>query len=282
MSSIFQDGKVRYLTVWTFILFIVFMLIWTFSPVKQLPQAFSTRLLIILTLYITPIIWFSLLLRRHGIPLRRLFRKPIPIKIRTGIASVIMTMLFGLGMLLFVIVALTHILGQTTQETSSTSNETISLWVIIFKLLSLVFIAPICEEIVFRGYLFGRVAYKYGTSKGILISSFIFGALHLDNLFGATMFGIILCIMYVKTKSLVIPILLHISFNGIVAFRDISLLIDSGTKGTPLPSIMSIILGATTLTAVGLFWIVPFLKKHWNFAIKEGYPSIANPSYEKR
>ena len=82
--------------------------------------------------------------------------------------------------------------------------------------MSLVVLAPIIEEFVFRGLLLHRWNKKYGLTYAILLSSFIFGIVHPDPI-GAIAFGIAMCILYLRTQSLWVPIICH-SINNFVVW----------------------------------------------------------------
>ena len=79
----------------------------------------------------------------------------------------------------------------------------------IVMFLNLVVLAPIFEELFFRGILFTRLSTKWNQTSAIIISSIIFGCLHPTNIIGASVFGAILCIFYTKTNSLMVPIAIH-------------------------------------------------------------------------
>tara|TARA_Y100000590_G_scaffold264413_1_gene297108 strand:- start:3537 stop:4154 length:618 start_codon:yes stop_codon:yes gene_type:complete len=92
-----------------------------------------------------------------------------------------------------------------------------------------VIIAPLLEEIVFRGLLFSRMTEKWGMNRGIIVSSFVFGILHLDyNPIGRIVLGIIACVLYTRTKTLITPIVLH-ALNNFIVF----LLLLSSAESTP-------------------------------------------------
>lgn len=82
----------------------------------------------------------------------------------------------------------------------------------LFGFISLVIIAPIIEEVVFRGILLHRWSYKWNVKKAIIISSLIFAVLHPDPL-GAFVFGVGMCILYLRTQSLWVPIVCHVVNN---------------------------------------------------------------------
>lgn len=82
----------------------------------------------------------------------------------------------------------------------------------VLSFFSLVVIAPIIEEVLFRGLLLRRWAKKWNLVKAIALSSIIFGALHSDPI-GACAFGIGMCILYLRTQSLYVPIICHAANN---------------------------------------------------------------------
>lgn len=86
-------------------------------------------------------------------------------------------------------------------------------------ILMTVILAPILEEILFRGIIMkGMINNKVAPSTAILVSSFIFGAVHFNpwQFAGALLLGLVLGLVYHKTKSLLIPILLH-AFNNLLS-----------------------------------------------------------------
>lgn len=85
----------------------------------------------------------------------------------------------------------------------------------IFVVLLLVLIAPVFEEIVFRGIFMTRWVVKWGYKRGIILSSILFGVLH-PGVMGPSVMGIILCLLYIRTKSLWVSVLFHMINNSIV------------------------------------------------------------------
>lgn len=81
-----------------------------------------------------------------------------------------------------------------------------------------VIMAPIFEEIVFRGIIQkGLINKGMKPLKAIWISAFVFGLVHGNpwQFVGAVLLGFVLGIVYYKTKSLLMPMLLHAFNNGI-------------------------------------------------------------------
>lgn len=88
-------------------------------------------------------------------------------------------------------------------------------WVQVTLLfIAMAVVTPIKEEILFRGLLHGFLAEKWRFWLGMLISSLIFGLLHLGYPMSATIMGIVFVVLYRLTGSLVAPIILHIAWNG--------------------------------------------------------------------
>lgn len=91
-------------------------------------------------------------------------------------------------------------------------------WVRAVVILSAVVLAPLVEEMLFRGLLQTGFA-RWGRSqwKAIIISGLAFGLFHWDvgyTVPALAFFGIVLAYCYAKTQSLTMVILLHAVFNG--------------------------------------------------------------------
>ena len=85
-------------------------------------------------------------------------------------------------------------------------------------LLSAVVLAPLLEEVVFRGYITSGLQYAYGPITAWIISSLIFGIAHGDiaPAINATFCGLVLGFYYMRYRSLMLVIMLH-SMNNLTA-----------------------------------------------------------------
>ncbi len=94
-----------------------------------------------------------------------------------------------------------------------------SLWLIIVRA---VILAPVCEELIFRGLTFRRLKEYTGSFWiGAAASSAVFAVYHMNVPQGifAFLFGIILCYVYDKFKNLGANIIAHAAGNALsVAF----------------------------------------------------------------
>ena len=87
--------------------------------------------------------------------------------------------------------------------------------------LAVAIASAVGEEIVFRGVIFRRLEAALGTSVALLISAAVFGLLHAGNagaswtstLAIALESGVLLGILYAATRSLWLPIGLHLGWN---------------------------------------------------------------------
>lgn len=82
----------------------------------------------------------------------------------------------------------------------------------LLSIASLCVLAPLIEEFAFRGVLLHRWTHKYGPRTAVLASSLVFAIVHSDPL-GAFFFGIGMCVLYLRTQSLILPIVCHGLYN---------------------------------------------------------------------
>ena len=80
-----------------------------------------------------------------------------------------------------------------------------------------VIVAPVAEEILFRGYFYGVIRRFGGRLPAILTSSLLFAAIHvhLPSMLGLGILAVILCLLYERTGSLWATITMHATFNAI-------------------------------------------------------------------
>lgn len=87
---------------------------------------------------------------------------------------------------------------------------------LLSAIASIIF-APIFEELVFRGVLFNRLKIRAGIVPAMIISSFIFAIGHdFGGITSAFLFGICMCILYLKTDNILVTMSVHF-INNLVA-----------------------------------------------------------------
>ncbi|EIT85752.1 metal-dependent membrane protease, CAAX family protein [Fictibacillus macauensis ZFHKF-1] len=87
---------------------------------------------------------------------------------------------------------------------------------LIFFIISTCIVAPITEELFFRGILYRFVTDKFHFTLGILVSAAVFGSLHFGYPLAAGLMGVIFALLYYLTKSLVPGIVVHALWNSYV------------------------------------------------------------------
>lgn len=85
--------------------------------------------------------------------------------------------------------------------------------------LMIVVMAPVFEEMLFRGIMLEGFLRNYKPAKAIILSALIFGVIHMNpwQAFGAFLLGLFIGWIYWKTKSLVISMLIHM-VNNLASF----------------------------------------------------------------
>ncbi|MDL2270600.1 CPBP family intramembrane metalloprotease [Methanobrevibacter sp. OttesenSCG-928-I08] len=88
---------------------------------------------------------------------------------------------------------------------------------VLSGIISSVIIAPLFEELLFRGIILQKLNKRLGIIVSILISSILFGIIHdLGGIFSAFIFGICMCILYIKSNNILVPIFAH-ALNNLIA-----------------------------------------------------------------
>ena len=105
---------------------------------------------------------------------------------------------------------------EKVQETVTIFQKEKDVMVILLMAFAAGIVAPVCEEIVFRGYLY-PVAKKFaGPWMAGLCSALVFSAAHgsMTALLPLFVFGLVLVALYEFTGSIWAPMAVHFLFNG--------------------------------------------------------------------
>ncbi len=123
---------------------------------------------------------------------------------------------------------------------------------VILMVMSNMIMAPIVEEIIFRGLILSRLRKAMPIGWAIAISSLLFGLVHGQILWMSYAFvlGIIMSLVVIKTDSLVASIILHMVFN---IFGTVVPLVGSGiTSVTVVAAVAGVAVVISVLLFVGL------------------------------
>jgi len=83
--------------------------------------------------------------------------------------------------------------------------------------IAVVIMAPLFEEILFRGFVFDRVERHFSPTAAVIVSGLLFGVYHLNIFQGifASVLGIVLGLSLLWTNSMRIPIIIHLVNNAV-------------------------------------------------------------------
>ncbi|MED0968758.1 type II CAAX endopeptidase family protein [Bacillus paramycoides] len=230
-------------------------------------------------LYVIPVLLFYKYCRKHSVNFDgTFFTKPSVISIKIIVMPVVMLLVFQLGCLMALAVIIWSFssveLATASVAKTKETGDVLQLWI---RCIVVAFIAPIAEEILFRGYLLRKLHLKFSMKTSVIISSIIFGILHLQATFSAILFGIVMCLLYIKSRSLILPIIVHMISNILLVIKDVIIISNpsesASTSTNPL-SITSGIVVTLFFLGIALLWIIPFLKRNWRDCMEKGLPKI--------
>ncbi|MDF5717949.1 MAG: type II CAAX endopeptidase family protein [Rhizonema sp. NSF051] len=146
---------------------------------------------------------------------------------------------------------------------SPTTRNTAPLLYNLLNAIVLVIAAPLAEEFLFRGIILQRWASKWGIRSALVVSSLLFGFGH-ANVVGLSVVGLILGVLYIKTRTLIVPIACHALNNSVVV---VLTLLPSGSKTLSTTKMLERLhsdwLFGLILMALSLPVLVRFLSQNW-------------------
>ncbi|EJS66321.1 hypothetical protein ICU_03746 [Bacillus cereus BAG2X1-1] len=258
----FQMMRARY-----FLIVFALLIVVARSSEKLLESTFhiqNSSFINILVFYILPVAWIFYEYRKHRVSFSVFVNKSETFSLVQVLYITIILCMFSYGYLILYMYSFAWI---TPDFIMNALREPIvdSTGGYVYQFIMVVFIAPIIGEFVFRGFLLQRFAAKWGTSIAMIIVSLLFAMLHVDFL-GAALFSIVLSIVYIRTKSLLMPIAIHmlnnafvISASFLVSRENIMSFADFSNYTTFFPGLMIFIIG---LNLVLIFLFVN--RKYWS------------------
>ncbi len=107
--------------------------------------------------------------------------------------------------------------GGSNEPGGGLSLADAGAWGLIFALISSCLLAPVSEEILYRGVLFRAFRNRLGVISAALLSSVVFASLHFYDVYGLAsvgIFGMSCALLYSATGSLRTTIFLHLLYNA--------------------------------------------------------------------
>ena len=148
---------------------------------------------------------------------------------------------------------------------TATAEDTLLDRVLVF--LMLVVVAPLAEELIFRGVILNRWSQKWSLPAALIATSLFFGFLHVNPI-GISMFGLVQALLYLKTKTLWVPIATHAVNNFIVfclTFQTGSS--ESESTSLSLQNLQSSFWSGLVMMGISLFFLGRFIRR--NFPVKQ-------------
>lgn len=149
--------------------------------------------------------------------------KPFSFAIGIGMFGILLLFMIGSQ-------ALTYLLDKSPLVFVDPLYQSVSsVWLLVF---AMVIVAPIYEELVFRGILWSAIAEQFaatphskqrGALVASIVTSLIFAVIHLQygiyEITTIVVLAFIFCYARIKSGSLVLPMLLHIINNGVAMWQ---------------------------------------------------------------
>ncbi|AFY90701.1 Abortive infection protein [Chroococcidiopsis thermalis PCC 7203] len=195
-----------------------------------------------------------------------------------GIAIAICLFTWGIDLLFFyslslISPSLTVSLVNWLQDPPA-STSALPVLAYLLNVISLVVVAPVTEEFIFRGILIHRWAMKWGISPAILVSAIIFGLGHIVP-FGAAVFGILMTLLYFKTRSLIVPAIAHAINNAATIVLELFFPSEQITINYNFSEYLH---WGLVLTIVTVPFMIRFVYKNW-YKQQLALPYFANVSH---
>ena len=191
-----------------------------YDPLSPLPDDyyFISMMINELAAYLFPLIFTAVIFKNEALSApKQNYRRVKGDVILIFISGVALSAL-GTMATDFITRALNSLVGTPLPSAAFSSTMPHNLFQFLTLSLCTVIIAPLCEEIIFRGFLLMPMR-KYGDLTAILVSAAIFALFHgnVDQLAYAFISGIFLGIITVRSNSILPSVILHSANNLIVS-----------------------------------------------------------------
>ncbi len=240
-------------------IFVVVLLIITFEVVLILLSAISGDSLIMVIISMIASYLIVLLFSRkfliNSTPISTKLSNPIILYIRIALSTLTFSLLVT-----YLFAALNNVFPATDVEIEFHRIIENNLW---YGFIMTLVIAPIFEEILFRRYILTYLQKSFNPRWALVISALMFGAFHLNvrQAIYASLFGLMLGVIYQKTGKLRYPMFMHFCFN-LYGMFPIFLSAFEKARGQEI-SLVTLNVGFIMLLALCAFGMFSFVKIIW-------------------
>lgn len=255
-TSVFRRLKVKSLIFWFIVSFLLINFSASYLNLNTNIHHETITFLVGIGLQFSVIIWLLYSFKKYHISVKYLFTNSK--KITWGrflmIKGLLIIMSISIMLAFQYIIALAGS-ASYIEELYSSADPTTKISP-IYMILNTVLLAPIVEEFLFRGYLFNKWGETIGVKKAMFFTSLLFSVLHFQSGFvGQFIDGLFYCIVYMKTKNLIVPMILHIFHNALIKL--ITYYNNLNTNSNSIDQVSSEV-GLHYLQSIGLIGIIVF------------------------
>lgn len=157
--------------------------------------------------------WLFVLRPRALAGLPSFIGSDVPKAIRSGIGGGVLAW-FGTMAVSAVVVLVLELVGVTPEpQPAEQAIARVEPWLVV---VAIVILAPIAEEVFFRGVVYNAWLRERGPRWALIGSSALFAVIHASLVVILPIFllGLVLAWVYRRTGSILAPIFLHATFNG--------------------------------------------------------------------
>ena len=160
-------------------------------------------------------VWY--ILRRHGRGLKELgwqWGKPSR-TLAYGTLGALVALVLSYGAFFLVYLIFYLLAGRGPVSADSEQMQDLSNGYLVLVIVVVVILAPIFEELFFRGLFYPALRNRLKPAWAIILNGAVFGVIHFQPLFMVSLIlvGITLAYLYEKTDSLAAPIITHALYN---------------------------------------------------------------------
>ena len=137
-----------------------------------------------------------------------------------GIAGLVASMLLMMGILIFLSIVLPGLKLDNAQELGISAGDIYNRADLLLAFVMLVMLAPVAEELIFRGYLYSKLRMFVSLWPAVLVTSLLFGLAHGQLNVGIMTFAMsmVMCLLRESTGSIYPAIIVHMLKNGLAFY----------------------------------------------------------------
>lgn len=246
------------------VVFVVAALVGLILPLDPLESTIGD-VVVEIALYGLVMAWIVWACRHADIDLGRFVgRIPAGYNWLPAIGLLITTMTFSLGSLSVTFYGLSRVAPELLETLMTAGAPDLdSMISLVWWVIGGVAVAPVLEEVLFRGVFVSRWGVKWGLGVGIVVSSAIFGILHVD-VAGGMALGLVASLLYLQSRTLLVPIAFHTANNLIATVPMFMPASDEPwTFAAELEEIEAMALPGLAMVVVTLPVLIWYVRRHW-------------------